>query len=200
MCGWSRPIEASYGRRSSRRCRPPPAINVLAARIPDSIAGRIPSPLSGYASPAASPINKRPSAITDCSPTPAARYACPRQGSRHAPGAFPVPSRNEMKSVRCAVKFALLRRPIPTFRDLTFPDAPAVTVEIAAEEELGHVRSDRRVMPIQVKFHLLRHDWPSGGATIANTACDRTEMTAGADHDRRPDLLIGHPRAAVAAE
>ena len=58
-------------RRAPRR--PPAAMSVSAARRPESIAGWMPSPLSGYASPAASPTISIPGPMSGRGPTPDAR-------------------------------------------------------------------------------------------------------------------------------
>src|SRR6185503_965402 len=68
-------ISDSYGCKAARLKRPRAPISVRAANMPDSTAGPMPSPLSGYARPAASPTMSMPLATSGLTPAPRAWYA-----------------------------------------------------------------------------------------------------------------------------
>ena len=90
--------------------------------------------------------------------------------------------------------------PQPNVQVLALSHAPAVSFEIVAEEELSDVWRNRTDMPIESILRFFRHDRAWRRGAIAEAACHRTEVSAGTDHKRRPDLFVGYPDAAVAPE
>ena len=121
--------------------RPPASIRTCAASRPDSIAGRIPSPLSGYASPAASPIVSAPGATIGRLPAPEARYAWPRH--RTGPPALTVPRRSSQRDelADVAVEVAAIAAADADVEVVALGDTPPVPFEIAAEDTAPAPRS-----------------------------------------------------------
>src|SRR5229473_5399174 len=79
---------------------PPAARMAFAARSPDSIAGRMPSPLREYAKPAASPISSTPSPATFRLARPYRRYEWPAIFAGRSKATFRVFFRKAPKAAR----------------------------------------------------------------------------------------------------
>ena len=171
--------------------RPPASIRTCAARRPDSIAGLMPSPLSGYASPAASPIVRAPGATSGRLPAPEARYAWPRhRPGRGADRASAFEPGDELPDM--AVEVAAIAAADADIEVVALGDTPRVPFEIPAEVQLRRQVTGDGV-PAHTKLRFLGHDRRRGVRAATQVPGDRTEVPAGANEDRRLDRLVGNP-------
>ena len=79
---------------------------------------------------------------------------------------------------------------------------PAVAAHVAAEEKFGKIAGDfrfGRLRRVHLELDFLRHH--RGRCTlVAEIARDRTEMSAGADQNSRPDVAVHQPAAVRALD
>jgi hypothetical protein len=83
---------------------------------------------------------------------------------------------------------------------MPLPNAPAIALEIPAEQQLRIGRDAIRVGRRERELGFLRDDRLDGVRAAAKMPRDRAKMAAGADHDRRRYFLVDDPCAAFAAQ
>src|SRR5688572_3396962 len=88
----------------------------------------------------------------------------------------------------------------PDVQVMALPDAPRVAFEVAAEEQLGDSRGDVGAPAVERELRFLGYHGSRRISAPAYDARHRTEMAAGADHDRRFDRLVHDPRLACATQ
>jgi hypothetical protein len=88
----------------------------------------------------------------------------------------------------------------PDVQIVSFPDAPGVSLEVAAEEQFRRLLIDRRALPIEEELRFLRDHWIHAVPFTLKVSRDGTEVATRANDDRRLDLVIGDPPVALAPE
>ena len=127
-------------------------------------------------------------------PAPEARYAWPRHRDRSVgtDGASPLEPADEVADV--AVEVAAIAAADADVEVVALGDAPPVPFEIAAEVQLRRAGHRRSPSSAHTELRFLGHDRRRAfRAPPRRCAGDRTEVPAGANDDRRFDLLVGYP-------
>ena len=160
----------------------------------------MPSPLCGYASPAASPTRRTPSPTGVRGEEPRRRYACPGQRVATSRGILPAARSQSTNCRACARQAMGVLAAEADVQVVPLAEAPAVAPQVGAEEELGRVAADRAGGAVQARLDLLGGDDRLRPRRAVEEARHGTEVSAGSDHHRSLQAVVRHPLAAAPLE